>query len=389
MKRLILITGMHRSGTSATARLLNLLGVDFGTDLKNDQPQINARGFWEDRQALAIDEAVLADLHSVWYEHRELPDNWWLDPGLDRRRRQIQLLVQGHLSRSDMFGIKEPRLCLLLPLWLDALKSFNVEICVVLVTRDPRDVARSLRKRDGFDLATGLLLWLRYVLAGLRYSRPYPRAVIDYQRLLADPVAVAEQVAHDLVLDWPHPPAGGDTHLAAEIDPRLCHHRSQASDPPPSQRLAAHAVGIYRRLQHGPPAAYEICDDYMNWPECAHEGLAKTNKIVVDLNVDRHRIGRLHTHAMAVIDQRDETLDHVQKQLAALGASHAEALAAIQQRDRDVADLTQTIEAQKQDLTDLTAIYSELQNTLRQIQSHWSWGMRRRLLKYGGCNETR
>ncbi len=392
MKRLMLITGMHRSGTSATARLLNLLGVDLGADLKNDQPQINAHGFWENRQALAIDEAVLADLQSVWYEHREWPDNWWRDAGLDRRRRQIQLMVQAHLSESDWVGIKDPRLCILLPLWLDALQSFNIEIAVVVVVRDPRDVARSLRKRDGFDLTYGVLIWLRYVLAAERYSRGCLRSVVDYSHVLTDPVTVARQVAQDLGFSWPLCPESIEKQLAVEINRRLCHYRSSADNRPATSRLATHAAGIYRHLQsdrsNGRDPLDSLSADYMAWPEFAHEALAQTNKQLVGLNIEIDRIGGMHSQALKVIDQRDEQLDRLERQLSALGASHANALATIQQRDREIEALTRTIDNQKQDLTDLTTIHSQLQNKLRQIQSHWSWGVRRRLLKYGRRNAT-
>ena len=47
----LLVLGMHRSGTSALTRVLNLLGVALGDDLMPPGPD-NPLGFWE-HQALA------------------------------------------------------------------------------------------------------------------------------------------------------------------------------------------------------------------------------------------------------------------------------------------------------------------------------------------------
>src|SRR5215470_17990760 len=43
----IIVAGMHRSGTSATARVINLLGADIASDLLPSIPGNNDRGFWE------------------------------------------------------------------------------------------------------------------------------------------------------------------------------------------------------------------------------------------------------------------------------------------------------------------------------------------------------
>ncbi len=44
---IILVLGMHRSGTSAITRLLNILGADLGINLLPGAQTINEPGFWE------------------------------------------------------------------------------------------------------------------------------------------------------------------------------------------------------------------------------------------------------------------------------------------------------------------------------------------------------
>ena len=46
----VIVLGMHRSGTSALARVVNLLGVSLGrTDDMMQPNEINPKGFWENQ----------------------------------------------------------------------------------------------------------------------------------------------------------------------------------------------------------------------------------------------------------------------------------------------------------------------------------------------------
>src|SRR5579859_1689857 len=75
----ILVLGMHRSGTSATTRVLNLLGADLGANLLEAQAD-NAKGFWEHAEAVQIHEELLAALGRTWHDVREMPDDWLEQP---------------------------------------------------------------------------------------------------------------------------------------------------------------------------------------------------------------------------------------------------------------------------------------------------------------------
>jgi hypothetical protein len=71
----IFVVGMHRSGTSAIARLLNLLGVDLGDDLLPSAVD-NETGFWESRRVVEANDAILATLSSRWDSPPRLPEGW-------------------------------------------------------------------------------------------------------------------------------------------------------------------------------------------------------------------------------------------------------------------------------------------------------------------------
>ena len=58
-RRVLLVLGMHRSGTSALAGALRILGVYFGDQFLEPQKSINERGFWEHREIVDLHERLL------------------------------------------------------------------------------------------------------------------------------------------------------------------------------------------------------------------------------------------------------------------------------------------------------------------------------------------
>jgi len=63
----IVVLGMHRSGTSAVTRVLNLMGCWAGPeDAFAPADAANPTGYWEHRDVWTLDEAVLRALGSSW-----------------------------------------------------------------------------------------------------------------------------------------------------------------------------------------------------------------------------------------------------------------------------------------------------------------------------------
>ena len=57
-RRVYVVAGMHRAGTSVVARALQALGVDLGAHLMSADVRMNARGFFEDLDLVRIDDAL-------------------------------------------------------------------------------------------------------------------------------------------------------------------------------------------------------------------------------------------------------------------------------------------------------------------------------------------
>lgn len=231
----VLVLGMHRSGTSAVARVVNLLGIPLlaGDDLL-EPDHMNPRGYWESEALMRFDDELLEAAGGSW-SHPPVSPDWGGAAGLRDRAR-----AAFGASFSGEWVWKDPRASVTLPFWLSA---FEIEPVVVLVYRDPREVAASLARRDGFSERRSLALWERYVRAALTNAAGLPAFVTGYADLLADPVNWAERVAaflraHRFSSVEPQPRA-----VAGFVDTRL--RRSQALDAP----LSAEQTVLAERLE--------------------------------------------------------------------------------------------------------------------------------------------
>ena len=172
----IVVAGMHRSGTSAFTRVLSLLGLELPRTLYPPRSG-NPLGFWESEPIVAAQDAFLETLGSTFRDTSAWPESALASPAARAFQSQLVELLRSEYGDAPQFVLKDPRICRLMPLWLGALEEIGATPHIVLPLRNPLEVAASLRGRDEkTDLtARSLLMWLRYVLDGERYSRGYAR----------------------------------------------------------------------------------------------------------------------------------------------------------------------------------------------------------------------
>ena len=225
----ILVLGMHRSGTSAITRVLNLLGVELGSDLMPAGPD-NPAGFWEHHGVVQAHDQLLAALGRSWDDPRAMPEGWLASDAASHARRVLKDILRGEFAGVPLWAVKDPRLCRVLPLWRALLPELGVEPRMLLVSRNPHEIAGSLQRRDGMPKPISELLWARYLLDAVSGSEGCRRALVQYDVLLGDWRAVVDTLSRDLGLQLPI-----DARAAAEVDafldPRLRHHHSQSNWP--------------------------------------------------------------------------------------------------------------------------------------------------------------
>jgi len=178
---IICILGMHRSGTSVLARVLNLLGVYLGPPdrLMPAAPE-NPRGFWEHLDITRLNDALLGRLGGTALDPAPVEADPWDGPQFSDLRQAAVALLRHDFADANMWGWKDPRTCLTLPFWQRLLPPMRY----VLTLRQPFAVVHSLERRDRLTVEQALHLWLSHVQLALRHTKEEPRCLVFYEDLL-------------------------------------------------------------------------------------------------------------------------------------------------------------------------------------------------------------
>src|SRR5262245_1699797 len=129
----IVVLGPHRSGTSLVTRLINLMGAYFGDESDAiDTAEDNPKGFWERKDVVEADDAILRAFGCAWDDLFE----WNFDAPASSLPADVQTTVRAAIERLDQHAtwvVKDPRLCLTLPFW----RPYLSRPVRVVVSRDP------------------------------------------------------------------------------------------------------------------------------------------------------------------------------------------------------------------------------------------------------------
>lgn len=223
-KLALVVIGMHRSGTSATTGALQCLGVQLGKKLYIGHRNINAKGYFEHSDIADTNEEALLALGSSWDDILIKQDKWWTNPVLALYATKIRGYIHKDFAKSRLWAIKDPRVCRLMPWWLDILKSEHVHPHFLFVVRSPQAVFRSLERRDGFSKEKAFLLWTLHYLEAEQWSRGHPRTFIDFDGFLEAPLETFKGVERSLGLRFPMSPDQAHICLEQFLDRSLRNH---------------------------------------------------------------------------------------------------------------------------------------------------------------------
>ena len=193
VSKALICTGFHRSATSATANYLNNAGLHMGNELMGNSIS-NPKGHFEDWAVVRLHDEQLAKNDTDWQYHDEVP----LDIEPDFLNKYIKLRNSHH----SVWGVKDPRACLFLNEWNEALEGQGNFLFVArhwssciesLLHRHSREFAQQLPenlendKRLEFwrkpDLAAKM--WLAYNQRLLAFAKKHPsKSLIVTQRAL-------------------------------------------------------------------------------------------------------------------------------------------------------------------------------------------------------------
>lgn len=164
----LVITGMHRSGTSLTASLLQSAGLDVGQRLLMAN-ESNPKGHYEDLDFVNFHEDVLdaQGLNTAgWALDRSIPISALLKP-------RVESLLAQNVGKP-LWGWKDPRTVLFLDFWQQTLP----EAKFLFVHRQPWEVMDSLFRRGNPTFIKNpnfaLEVWQHYNQLILEFYQKFP-----------------------------------------------------------------------------------------------------------------------------------------------------------------------------------------------------------------------
>jgi hypothetical protein len=230
INKVIVVLGMHRSGTSAIMRVLNLWGVDIGKNVEGKNED-NPTGYWENASLHSFHESLLISLGCNWLNPYPIPDRWWMKKDARDMKIAMSSFIQEEFSESKLWGFKDPRACILLPLWLDVFEELKITPYFVIILRNPREVALSLQKRDKIEITDGEKLWDFYMQSAYKWSAGYPRVFITYEDILEKEMlfSIKKYISVVFGIDFLD---AGENEIDQFLSYDLRHHRYWGTDVP-------------------------------------------------------------------------------------------------------------------------------------------------------------
>jgi len=291
-RHILFIVGMHRSGTSALCAALQSCGASFSADLLDPVAGVNDEGFWESAEIVAANEDILASAGCQWFTVSSAQIGIdWAETKFAKHYETVQALLTEPRGEGPLEVIKDPRLCITMPLWIMACLDSNIDFSVCVISRDPMEVSHSLLSRDAFPLGYSLRLQDAY-LRGIQENIPQGACYVTYESLLANPVAVLEQLTHQSPLKVV------DREALLSSVRRDLQHQTGAEQAEGSDTDLNTPSALRKQIQEA------LLRHDFSEPKTS-EDFART---LVWRGQELTRVGELHSHALNVLSERDEKI---------------------------------------------------------------------------------
>jgi hypothetical protein len=222
-KTALIVSGMHRSGTSSIAGVVGMLGASLPQNLLPPNFD-NPLGFFESDKVMRLNDKILSESGSSWPDWRAVDNDWQTNPHFNSYLSEASLILTEEFGASNFIVLKDPRFAKLLSFWNCVLEKLAFRPCHIIPTRDPAEVAASLFKRDALSRNLSKMLWLRHVLDAEMYSRGLSRVFVCWPNFLQDWEREAESIAKILSFSWPRLTDHVRSKVGEFLSPELRHH---------------------------------------------------------------------------------------------------------------------------------------------------------------------
>ncbi|MBX9578409.1 MAG: sulfotransferase domain-containing protein [Chthoniobacterales bacterium] len=265
-RRIIVVLGVRRSGTSAIAKGLESMGVSVVDQAHTSFNSFNKKGYWEDLEIHQFNKKVIVALSSLNKRCRStlslsqaetdfLCEKGFLQQGVD-------LMLAKLLRLQQPLGIKDPRFSILLPFWKRIFKACDVPISFVIALRNPMSAVASMKVFDRASMRMKAFdhfceehsecdekyfwMWIASLLGCLDGSEGEERILVDYNELLKHPTSQIKRIADVLKLEIEEDRL--KNYGANFIDPSLCHFTTAEFQKNIDSDCQKFALEIYQQL---------------------------------------------------------------------------------------------------------------------------------------------
>ncbi|WP_162180870.1 glycosyltransferase [Francisella philomiragia] len=190
------VLGMHRSGTSALAGTLHYFGFDYGSDLM-PLSDGNPKGYFENNLVYQHNRYMMSQAKANWDTYTMTVDDIPKEKQQEYIKKAEEIL-KSEFANADKIAIKDPRICILFPIWEQACKNLGIDIKIIIPYRNPTEVAMSLETRNKFSHQKSYLIWAHHFLMAELQSRSYPRIFTSFDSLITDTDSTLEVLSQFL-----------------------------------------------------------------------------------------------------------------------------------------------------------------------------------------------
>ncbi len=349
---LLCVLGMHRSGTSVVTQFLHQLGAAVAPQLLGPMDEVNQEGFWEDRCVVDINERLLAMRDCRWFDCREAifaKDGF----GESQIRNEAIHHFKKNYATQNLSVVKDPRLCRLLPFWLDVWAAAAVNPIFIHVVRHPLAVVKSLQRRDKIPYEHGIVLWLLHTVEAMLYTSTFPGLVVIYDAFLQHPLDLAEALVSRYRVVLSGAEASWSEAARTTIRSDLRHNDNSIGVPLGLRELREFAVSLYEVINSSVPGGVEL-QQLEQWRvqlrqllrSCGDE-VAMLNRLREDLmrlSAENVRVGEMHSAALTVISEKDVALAYRDSVIAEKDVALAYRDSVIVEKDALIAERNQLID---------------------------------------------
>jgi len=177
----ILVLGMHRSGTSLVAQLIGRWGAYSGDKLMAAN-EFNQDGYWEYIPLVNFHLKLLKFTNNTWYAPAQ---EYIVDDLLSLFGDEARSLVNKMDHAGRVWFWKDPRLILFLDFWTKILEDRDIK--VVVTSRDIEAIVQSLRYRDKFPPFLSISLWEYTSSLLFSWLKGKEYFFINYEQLICKP----------------------------------------------------------------------------------------------------------------------------------------------------------------------------------------------------------